>query len=477
LAARTAADSRWWKQFDDAMLDYLVEIAYLKNLPLRVAGLRIAEARARYGLVVGEQFPQHQELFAAGTAVGLSDNAPNRGTGPRHFGDFQTGFDAAWELDFWGKYRRGVEAEAASLLASVADYYSAIVALTAEVARTYVEIRMLQVLVEQYEQNVRLQEEGFAIAQSRYQNGAASELDPSQARTLLESTRANLPKLRTDLGGARNALSTLLGQLPGSVDALLVGPKVIPKAPATVAVGLPAEILRRRPDIRSAELSAAAQCARIGIAEAALYPSFSLTGTIGIESAITSDGIRNPFSTDSIFYSAGPRIDWSILNYGRITNAVRVEDARFQQLLVTYRDTVLRATQEVEDAQAGFLHSQEAMGIEQTAVAAAERSVHLALVQYREGATDYQRVLDAQRALLEQQNNLIRTTASVATNMIALYKALGGGWEPRQGHAVVPERMQREMKERTDWGDLLAEPRSPEAKKKTPPPAKQSAKR
>ena len=186
------------------------------------------------------------------------------------------GFDAAWELDLWGKNRRGVEAQTASLLASVADYYSVLVSMTAEVARTYAMIRQFEVLIEEALENVSLQEHGLAITESRFRNGATTELDVTQATTLLESTRASVPQLKTSLQQARNALSTLLGQPTGTVDALLAGPKGIPTAPAKVAVSVPAEMLRRRPDIRRAELDAAAQCARIGVAKAALYPSFSL---------------------------------------------------------------------------------------------------------------------------------------------------------------------------------------------------------
>ncbi len=468
LAAHAPVEALWWKTFDDKTLDHLVEVAYHQNLPLQVAGLRIVEARARYGVTTGMLFPQQQELFANGQAVGLSRNDPNAAEIVHHYGLYQVGFDAAWELDFWGKYRRGVQAEAASLLATVADYHSAIVSLTAEVARTYVELRTNEVLVEQYEANARIEEEGLSIAQSRFKNGATSELDPTQAEVQLQSTRAAIPKLKTEVQKARNALSTLLGQPAGAIDQLLVGAHTIPKAPPRVAVGVPADMLRRRPDVRSAELNAAAQCARIGVAVAVLYPSLSLVGTVGLESTSTANGVKNPFSSNGLFYNAGVGIDWPFLNYGRVENSVRVEDARFQQLLVTYRDVVLRAAQEVEDAQTGFLNAQKAMTLEENAVAAAKRSVELAVVAYQEGATDFQRVLDAQRSLLQEQTNLTQTTASVATNLIALYKALGGGWELRQGQPVVPEPTQREMKKRTNWGDVLSQPRSPEHERSLP---------
>jgi NodT family efflux transporter outer membrane factor (OMF) lipoprotein len=472
IAAQAAVESRWWRTFNDPALDRLVELAYLQNLPLQVAGVRIVEARAQLGIATGLQYPQTQAIVGSATGNGLSRNTPVGSFLPnRNYGDYQFGFDAAWEIDLWGKYRRGVQADADALLGSVADYDSALVSLLAEVARTYVSARTYEVLIGEARDNARVQEQGLEIARARFQQGATSELDPSQATTLLSSTRASIPQLQTGLQQARNALCTLLGQPAGAVDALLAQPTGIPRAPAKVTVGVPAEILRRRPDIRSAELSAAAQCARIGVAKAELYPSFSLFGTIGLETTTIGGTTHNLFSTNSIFYQAGPRINVPFLNYGRLTNAVRVQDARFQELLVSYRDTVLRAAQEVEDALAGFLDAEEALVFEEEAVKAAQRSVELSLVMYREGATDYQRVLDAERSLLDQQNNLTQTSSAVATNLIAVYKALGGGWELREGQPFVPDGTQAEMKARTNWGDLLSEPRAPETQQ-SPPPAK-----
>jgi NodT family efflux transporter outer membrane factor (OMF) lipoprotein len=468
IAAETAADSRWWKAFNDPALDRLVELAHKQNLPLEIAGLRIVEARAQLGIATGNQFPQMQEAFAGVNAVGLTQQEANVFNLNRNLTTYQVGFDAAWEMDFWGKYRRGVESEAANLLATVADYVAALVSLTAEVARTYATVRTFEVLVEQAVENARIEERGLRIAESRFLNGATSELDVSQATTLLQSTWASIPQLQISAQQARNALSTLLGQPTGTVEPLLAGPKEIPSAPEKVAVSVPAEMLRRRPDIRSAELYAAAQCARIGVAKADLYPSFSLLGTIGFQAADSGVTSHDLFSGQSLVYSVGPQVNWPILNYGRIENRVRVEDARFEQLLVGYRDTVLRAAQEVEDALTGFLNSEAAIVFDEGSVKAAQRSVELAEVQYQEGAVDYQRVLDAQRSLLQQDNRLAQTRSSVATSLIALYKALGGGWQ-WQGEPYVPERTQTEMRDRTNWGDMLSRPRGPETKQAPSP--------
>ena len=292
------------------------------------------------------------------------------------------------------------------------------------------------------------------------QGGATSELDVTQATALLESTRATIPKLEGSLQQSENALSTLLGQPTGAVQAMLTGPKEIPTAPMQVAVSIPAEMLRRRPDIRSAEMFAAAQSARIGIAKAELYPSFTLLGSIGLQ---TSSNISNRsngslFDSNSLTYVFGPRVTWSIFNYGRTKNLVRIEDARFQQLIVGYQNTVLKAAQEVEDGMTGFVDAQLALESEAKAVAAAQRSVDLSFVQYREGATDYQRVLDSQRTLLQQQNTLAETRSSVATNLIALYKALGGGWQLRLEQPVVPEPMKDAMEKRTNWDNSYFSP-------------------
>ncbi len=475
---QTALDQQWWNAFHDPTLDQLIQLAYQQNLPLQITGLRIMEARARLAIAVGQQYPQVQEAFGSASQVGLSRNAPNSSFVDRNFWDYQLGFDAAWELDFWGRFRRGVEASRADLIASMADYDNALVSLTAEVARTYTVMRTSEALLEITLANVKLQEEGLQIAESRFRNGATTELDVTQARTLLESTRASVPGLQINLQQAQNALSVLLGRPPGAVRALVDGPKGIPTAPAEVAVGMPAELLRRRPDIRSAELNAAAQSARIGIAKADLYPSFSLFGEIGFESssqggALSSHAdLGNLFDSGSLFYSFGPGFRWPIFNYGRITNNVRVQDARFQQLLVNYQDTVLRAAQEVEDALIGFLKSQEALVYDQNSVAAAQRSVEIARAQYREGAVDYQRVIDTERVLLQQETTLADTRSSIATNFIALYKALGGGWELRVGQPILPVSTQAEMRERTNWGRLLPPPPAPDTLN-PPPPARE----
>ena len=473
LATQTAVNQAWWRTLDDPTLDRLIETAYHQNLALQIAGTRILEARAELGMAVAQQYPTNQNpiVNAAGGAI-----VPYNGSSSLAYGGYQLGFDAAWEPDFWGRYRLGARAANAGYLATVADYEGALVSLTAEVARTYLTIRTFQALIAIARENVAREEEGLQIANSRFHNGATSGLDVSQATTLLESTRVTIPELQISLQQATNALCTLLGQTSGCETNLLTGPEQIPTVPAQVAIGLPAELLRRRPDIRSAELYAIAQCDRIGIATTDLIPSFNLLGSLGTRTVSIAgtdpsvSGLFSIFNPGAFLASIGASVFWPILSYPRIVNNIRVQDARFQQSLLNYQNAVLRAAQEVEDGLTGFQREQEAVVSAQNAVAAAQDSVGLALVQYREGAVDYQRVLDTQRALLQSEDTLVHTRSSIATNLVALYKALGGGWELRQGQPVISDRTRDEMARRTNWGRFLSTPR-PAANPPRPAPS------
>ncbi len=456
--------AEWWKTFNDPILDQLVQMAYQQTLSLQVAGLRVLEARAELGFVTGHLFPQVQQARGDISTVGASKNEANTlGIDP----SWKTGglgFDTAWEMDFWGKFRRGVESADASLIASIADYDDVLVALTAEVARAYTLIRTFEERILIAEQNIKIQQRSLEITEARFEAGLVTELDTQQARALLNSTKALIPGFKAGLRQAQNALSVLLGTPPGDLHQIIVANGSIPAAPVEVAVGIPAELLRRRPDIRRAEMQAAAQSALIGVSRADLFPHFSLVGSIGLRSSNNSptraggaggSSFGDLFDSDSFEYFVGPSFRWDILNYGRIKNQVRVQDARFQQLQVNYQETVLRAAREVEDGMVGFLRSQEEAGFLTKSVNAYKRSVDLAQIQYREGLIDYLRVLDNQRALTAEQDRLIATQGDVALSLIGMYKALGGGWQIRSGQNLVPEEMQQEMAERTDWGDLL----------------------
>ena len=462
LKSSEADLTQWWSVFNDPVLTRLVETAYRQNLPLQVAGVRILEARAQLGIAFGFQYPQQQQAGASGTVNQLSKHAPNLAGVDRYFFDYQTSLDAVWELDFWGKFRRAVQTGVASLEATIADYDDLLVTLTAEVASTYVTVRTAEVRLKVTRDNIKLQQQSLKIAEVRFKAGAVTELDVTQATSLLRSTEATLPPLETSLRQAKNALAILLGKLPGEIDAMLNGQGSIPKVPVEVAVGIPTELLRRRPDIRSAERQLAAQSAQIGVARAELFPAFSLFGSVGFQTSDKTGSHSNNadigdwFKSKSFTYSAGPTVQWNILNYGQITNKVRVEDALFQELAINYKNTVLTAVQEVEDGIVSFFQTQKAVGFLTDAVKASKRSAELSMIQYREGLVDYQRVIDTQRALVEQQDNLVATTGDVDLSLVSMYKALGGGWEIRKNNEFVPKEIQEEMAKRTNWNDLLS---------------------
>ncbi len=448
----------WWVVFSDPVLNDLIQAAYQQNLPLQIAGLRIYEARAQLGIAFGFQYPQTQQALGSAQANQISKNAPNVAVADRYYTTYDIGLDAAWELDVWGKFRRAVQTGVASLEASIADYDDILVSLTSEVASTFIRLRTSEERLAVARQNVVIQKRSLKIADVRFKAGAVTELDVTQAKALLRSTESTIPGFETDIRQAKNALAILLGKLPGQIDAMLGGLGLIPEVPAEVAVGIPTELLRRRPDIRFAERRLAAQSAQIGFAKADLFPHFSLFGTLGFQTSDYTDGseFSDLFDQDSFTYNAGAGFNWDIFNYGRITNQVRVEDARFQELAVNYEDTVLRAAQEVEDAMVGFLQSQKAVFFLADAVKASKRSVDLSLIQYREGLVDYQRVLDTQRDLTTQQDNLVFTAGSVGLNLVSMYKALGGGWEIRGDKDFIPASIKEEMENRTNWGDMLS---------------------
>ena len=455
---------QWWTVFHDPVLTDLVETAYRQNLPLQISGLRILQARAQLGVVVGNLYPQLQQGRGAATYSSISDNAPNSLGADDSYWQYNAGFDAAWELDIWGKYRRAVESGVANLETSIAGYDNILVSLTAEVARTYIVMRTFEERLEIARQNVKIQQHSLQIAEVRFKAGAVTELDVSQAKSLLRNTEASIPRFEAGIRQAKNALAVLLGKLPGEIDFMIGGQKVIPTAPPEVVVDIPAELMRRRPDIQLAEYQIATQTPLIGASKAELYPAFQLAGSIGLATSTSkntnaggADGssFSDLFDSDSIEFFGGPSFSWNIFSYGRIKNRVRTEDALLQQLIVNYTDTVLRAQQEVEDSLVGFLRKQQEAGFLLDSVKASQRSVELSMLQYKEGMVDYQRVLDSQRFLANDQDFWTTVRGDTILNLVALYKALGGGWQIREGKDFVSRENIEEMQKRTDWGDLL----------------------
>jgi len=455
---RTAANGQnWWKTFNDPILNQLINRAYLENLSIRVAGVRVLEARAQLGIAIGNFYPQNQQLTGSLNKVHLSQRA-SQAAFSRIFDFTQTqlGLTASWEIDFWGKFRRAIESADANFEAAIADYDNALVSLTADVAHSYITIRTLEKRLIIAQQNVDTQKENLNIAEIRYNGGTTSERDVEQARTVLANTQASIPTLNIALRQQQNALSILLGLPPHDISQLLVGTAQIPAPPAQVAVGIPAELLRRRPDVRHAELQATAQSASIGVTKAALYPALSLTGTFGLLSSdVGSFALGDIFLWKSRTANFGPSLQWNIFNYGQITNQVRVQDARLQELLVNYQNTVLTAQKEVEDNLVAFLRSQERAVFLGKSTTAAQHSLDLAIVQYREGITDFTTVLTAQQSLLNEQDNLASTLGDISNNLVGVYRALGGGWQIREGKDIVPDSIKEQMAKRTNWGGLL----------------------
>jgi len=445
--------SAWWRTFDDSSLDRLIELAYRQNLPLEVAGLRVVEAQARRGLAIGSLFPQRQEAGGTYVRQSLSESTAtfNRLIDP-NFGTWSfAALDAAWEIDLWGKFRRGIESADAALVGSVFNYEDVLVSLLGEVASTYVQVRVVEERLEVAERNRDVQKRSLDIAETRFEFGAVTELDVAQSRAQLRDTEASIPLLTARRQQALNTLSVLLGVPPGPLDDFMQDRSGIPAAGEDVAVGIPAELLRRRPDVRRAERDIAVQSAKIGVAAADLYPSFQLIGSIGFE----AEDFADLFTGRSFTAFGGPSVRWNILNYGRIRNNIRVQDALFQQLVVEYEDVVLRAQREAEDAMAGYLGSRRQVDFLADAAKSARRAVDLANLQYQEGAVDYNTVLNTQQFLLQAEDRLATTRGEVDLNLVALYRALGGGWEIRLGDDFVREGTKENMRKRIGWGDLL----------------------
>jgi NodT family efflux transporter outer membrane factor (OMF) lipoprotein len=455
----------WWRVLEDPVLDELIDTARRENNALEIAGLRVLESQARLNIAVGNKYPQQQVLAGNISAIGASETTPNTGTTDTNFTEFNLGASVIWEIDFWGRFRRGVEAADAGLLASIASYDEALVLLTAQVADVYALIRATEEQLRLARESYAIQERSYDIAEVLYRNGSSSELDALQAKTQLLGTAAVIPDLETTLRQLKNALAVLLGRTPGNVDDILKGEGSLPAIPESMSTGIPADLLRQRPDVRRAELQALAQNALVGVAQANLYPSFSLAGTIGVTTAegTTStgsgeSGIEQLFSADSIGYSIGPQFVWPFLNYGRIRNNVRVEDARLQQALLAYRETVIQASREVEDAMAALVGARKQDKILAEGVHTARRSAELSLLRYQEGFADYQRVLDSQQALFAQQQRYATNRGKVMRSFVALYRSLGGGWQAGGPASYIDDDTRQQMENRTNWGDVLDNP-------------------
>jgi NodT family efflux transporter outer membrane factor (OMF) lipoprotein len=428
--------SRWWSVFNDPVLEGLIREAYNQNLTLREAGFRVLQARAQLAIAVGNFFPQSQ--FASGnfTQTTISRTTANNILGlgqelgvpglQRNFPQWNYGFSLGWELDFWGRFRRAIESNEASLQASVADYDDVLVTLLGDVASNYVQYRTLQEQIDFSHFNVELQRQTLTIVEARFKAGTTSELDVRQSRSTLAQTEATIPELEISERQAANRLCILMGIPPQDLRAR-VGKSPIPTAPVDVAVGIPADLLRRRPDVRRAERTAAAQSAQIGVAEADFYPAISIVGTLGY----SAEQFPQLFSSQAFQGTIGPSFQWKILNYGRILNNVRLQKAKFQELVTGYEQAVLNANQEAENGLVTFLRAQVRTRFQSESVDQAQKAVALGLVQYKAGTVDFTRITQLEQNLVLQQNTLAEARGEIAQGLIQTYKALGGGWEIR----------------------------------------------
>jgi NodT family efflux transporter outer membrane factor (OMF) lipoprotein len=418
--------ANWWTTLNDQMLTNLIQRAVKGNLDLKEARSRIREARAKRGISAAERFPT---LDVSGSAKS-SYSGENIGSGER--GElYAAGFDANWELDLFGGVRRSIEAAQADLETSQEDYRDVMVSLLAEVALNYVEVRTSQTRLEVAKENLKAQTETYELTVFRFEAGLATALDMEQAKYNLESTRSQIPTLRVSLEEAKNRLAVLLGIHPGALQADLSVKKPIPVPPLEIAVGVPAQVLRRRPDIRRAERELAAQTARVGVATAELYPKFSLLGSIGLEALSFPDLFSTGNRTDSI----GAGFSWNIFDAGVIRKNIEVQNALQEQALIQYEAAILTALEDVENALVAYSQDQLRRQSLIQATQAAERAVDLALKQYASGMIDFRDVLEAQRSLLSFQDQLAESDGAATSNLITLYKAFGGGWT-----SLMPEK-------------------------------------
>lgn len=426
--------SRWWQRFGDATLSELVEQALRGNTDLRSAQARLREARARRALAGAAFYPSATASGSAGSNKSSSEIGSGNTTEL-----YSAGFDASWEPDVFGGVRRGREAAQADLQASAANLYNTQVTLVAEVARNYVELRAFQARLAIARNNLASQAETLQLTEWRAQAGLVSSLDVEQARANVEQTRAQIPSLETSLAESEHRLAILLGQAPGTLREKFAAPAPIPTGSDQVAIGIPADVLRRRPDVRAAERQLAAETARIGQAEAARYPNFTLSGSIGLE-ALSLGALGGNAVTRSLLAS----VRQTIFDAGRLRQQVEIQNAIQERALVGYEAAVLTALQEVENALVALANSRDRQAALRSAVEAARNAVLLARNRYTSGLIDFQTVLNTERTVLTIEDNLASAEAEGATALVQLYKALGGGWPAAAADAAATQETQHE---------------------------------
>ena len=432
---RVAELARWWSAFNDPLLDSLVERAFRSNLDLRLAEARIREARATRTVTATGAWPT-VDVSGSYTRNRASENAigsPTQGavvapSGGRENLDqdlYRSGFDANWEIDVFGGVRRSVEAADATIEATVEDRRDVLVTLLGEVARNYIDLRGFQRQLAVARANLKTQQDTLELTRVRFQAGLASDLDVAQQEAQVNTTASQIPTLESSLKQAAYGLDVLLGSQPGALWNEVAKEAEIPGLPPEVLVGLPSDLLRRRPDIRRAERQLAAATAQVGAATADLFPKFFLTGVAGLQSVSASDWING----GSRFWSIGPRITWPVFDAGRIRANIEIRNAQQEQAVTQYEKSILSALRDVETALVNYANEQARYRSLTEAVAANRRAVAMANELYVRGLNDFLNVLDTQRSLYVTESALAQSQATMAINLVALYKALGGGWE------------------------------------------------
>lgn len=422
----------WWINFNDPTLNKLIEIAKTENRNLAIAAERVLEAEAQFGITRSSLFP---------TAAGSGASSRNKTSetlpfsSPNPSNNFTLGFDAAWEVDFVGGLRRSVESAGASVEANHELYHDTMVILYAEIASQYTEYRTLQKRIRLAEANISNQSQSVSITRDRKKAGLAPQTDVSQAVTNLTTSQALIPQLRLQLAATRNQLAFLLGKYPNELNSLLGSSSKIPRPPRNMSVGVPADLLRSRPDIRAAERNLAAQTARIGVAKAELYPKFFINGKLGYNTSETADLL----DSDSRIYSLGSGFQWRLFETGRIRESVKVEESRTRQALKSYENTVLSAVAEVETSLSNIKYEDQRRSYLNQSVSAARETVSLIKDNYKEGLVDFQNVLDAERTIFAQEDAAASSEGIYTTYHIQLYRALGGGTKMKQ-NPVTPSK-------------------------------------
>lgn len=469
-------NGKWWEVFDDTVLSQLIYEGYAGNLSLQSTAVKVLQARAQLAQSVGELYPQQQDVIGNLTYYRMG-GSEFQSLLPTYFATDMLGLMANWEIDFWGKYRRAIQSNNATFLASIAAYDNALVTLTSDIASVYIKIRTIEEQIKITKANIQVQIIGFKIARARHNAGEVSLVDVEQALAELSETEAKLPQYNSELQKQKDALCFLLGMVPNQLDCLLDLKQGIPEAPLSVAVGIPMETIARRPDIRQSRLEAVAQSELIGATKANLFPALSLSGTFAFSanniitsSASAANNMANPTSSannmaqsslGNLFnwanrtYTVGPGLNWPILNYGQITNSVRVQDAVFQEALLAYINAVLKAQQEVQDNITAFIEAKNAVDYLTEANRAATKTLQLALIRYKEGESDFTPVLNAEQQQLRIQSSLTTAQGDIPQALVSLFRSLGGGWEINNGDDVIPDNIKCEMLKRTDWGTLL----------------------